>query len=330
MNFYRQMPLKSYPHCFLVFIQLLILTACSPRINLDNPIGFGLSSKADAEYWSNQLNAQWYFDWSTKEISSSTELEYWQTIRVQENGYTPSKEVIEKIALNYPGHTWIIGNEPDNLHQDNTTPENYAKYYHELYTLIKSNDRTAKVAIGAISQPTPARLAYLDVVLRTHEQLYGEKLQVDWWNVHAYVLREEADSWGAGLPVGIYEAPASLYEIHQHGDLQIFKENLINFRKWMKNNGYQNTPLVVTEYGILIPEEFGFDQIFITNYLKDTSEWMLTYQNQEIGFPKDDFRLIQKFAWFSLSDPIYPSANLANLEKQTLTKIGNEFRQLSR
>lgn len=310
-------------------MMVLLISSCSPAIDLANPIGFGLSSKADVDEWSDELGAQWYFDWTTKASRRSRQLEYWQTIRVNQNGYSPSREEIETIAKKYSGYTWIIGNEPDNAFQDNTTPEKYAQIYHELYTLIKSKDRNAKIAIAGVSQPTPTRLAYLDKVLESYEQLYNEKLPVDWWNVHAYVLREENNSWGAGLPVGLSKELGELYEIEQHGDISIFQQNLINFRKWMKENNYQDTPLVVTEYGILLPEELSYSQEFISNYLKHTSEWMLTYQDEEIGFPDDDYRLVQKFAWFSLSDPNFPSANLADLEKKTLTEVGESFKSLS-
>ena len=310
-------------------MMVILMSACSPTIDFTTPIGFGLSSKADVDKWSDELGAQWYFNWTTKASRRSRQLEYWQTIRVNQNGYSPSREEIETIAKKFSGYTWIIGNEPDNAFQDNTTPEKYAQIYHELYTLIKSKDRKAKIAIAGVSQPTPTRLAYLDKVLESYEQLYNEKLPVDWWNVHAYVLREENNSWGAGLPVGLSKELGELYEIEQHGDISIFQQNLINFRKWMKENNYQDTPLVVTEYGILLPEEFSYSQEFISNYLKHTSEWMLTYQDEEIGFPDDDYRLVQKFAWFSLSDPNFPSANLADLEKKTLTEVGESFKSLS-
>lgn len=310
-------------------MMVILMSACSPTIDLTTPIGFGLSSKADVDEWSDKLGAQWYFDWTTKASRRSRQLEYWQTIRVNQNGYSPSREKIEMIAKKYSGYTWIIGNEPDNVLQDNTSPERYAQIYHELYKLIKSKDRRAKIAIAGVSQPTPARLEYLNEVLESYEQLYNEKLPVDWWNVHAYVLREENNSWGAGLPVGVSKEPGELYDIEQHGDIFIFQENLIHFRKWMKENGYQNTPLVVTEYGILLSEEFGYSQEFISNYLKQTSEWLLNYQDEEIGFPEDNYRLVQKFAWFSLSDPNFPSANLADLEKNALTQVGMSFKSIS-
>lgn len=314
---------------FLTFFIMFFLTSCSHSLDLSNRVGFGLAEKADAIFWSAQLGAEWYFDWGTKKTPKSNDLEYWQTIRVNENGYSPSNEEIVYILKNYPGYTWIIGNEPDNLHQDNTSPQKYAEIYHELYYLIKKNDRTAKVAIAGVSQPTPSRLAYLDLVLDSYETRFGEKLPVDWWNVHAYVLREEQESWGAGLPVGVLSAENKLYEIEDHGDIQLFQQNLINFRKWLKEKGYQETPLAITEYGILLPDEFGFDQEFIADYLLAVNQWMIDYKDPEIGFPQDEYRIIQKFAWFSLSDSSFPDANLANFEEGTLTLVGEAFQDFS-
>ncbi|HSM25318.1 MAG TPA: hypothetical protein VK856_10680, partial [Anaerolineaceae bacterium] len=103
---------------FLVCFTFISMPACSSKIDLTHRIGFGLAEKADATKWASRLTAQWYFDWGTKELPNSTELEYWQTIRVNENGFYPSKEKIESILKNYPGYTWIIGNEPDNKFQD--------------------------------------------------------------------------------------------------------------------------------------------------------------------------------------------------------------------
>lgn len=308
---------------------ILLITACSPSIDLSKRIGFGLASKADAEFWADELGAQWFFDWSTKDARRSRKLEYWQTIRVNQDGCFPTKEKIASIASKHKGYTWIIGNEPDNSLQDNTTPQQYAKIYHELYTLIKSKDKSASIAIAAVSQPTRARLAYLDEVLESYQDLYNENLPVDWWNIHAYVLREEIDSWGAGLPVGITMGNGELYEIEQHGDIEIFQQNLINFRKWMKANNYQNVPLVVTEYGILLPLEYGFSQEVVASYLNRTSEWMLSYEDKDLGYSADNYHLVQKFAWFSLSDPNFQIANLANLNLKTLTPIGEAFKSLS-
>jgi hypothetical protein len=309
-------------------LSLILISACSSQPGLDNPIGFGQSLKADVNFWAKELNAQWYYNWGTKNTRPDKNLEFWQMIRVNQDGYSPSKEDILDIIRKHKGYTWIIGNEPDNISQDNVTPEKYAEIYHDLYYLIKTKDRTAKIAIAGVSQPTPSRLTYLDVVLDTYELLYNEKLPVDWWNIHGYVLNEEADSWGAGLPVGIESLDGILYDIDDHGDLDIFHKNLINFRIWMKENGYQNKPLVLTEFGILLPEDFGFTSTFVANYLTQATAWLMSYEDEDLGYPEDGFKLVQKFAWFSLSDPYFPVSDLADLQSNSLTDVGKAFSRI--
>ncbi len=59
-----------------------------------------------------------------------------------------------------PGHTWLIGNEPDVRWQDGATPEAYAAAYHTAYTTIMQADPTAQVGFAGLSQITPLRLAF--------------------------------------------------------------------------------------------------------------------------------------------------------------------------
>ncbi|MBL7162967.1 MAG: hypothetical protein ISS57_10205, partial [Anaerolineales bacterium] len=49
--------------------------------------------------------------------------------------------------------------------------------------------------------------------------------------------------------------------------------------------------------------------------------------DDQIGYPEDDHRLVQRWAWFSLYDPLYPTSNLANLKADALTEIGQAFRE---
>jgi hypothetical protein len=84
---------------FLTFFIMFFLTSCSHSPDLSNRVGFGLAEKADAIFWSAQLGAEWYFDWGTKKTPKSNDLEYWQTIRVNENGYSP----FSRITLDIPG-----------------------------------------------------------------------------------------------------------------------------------------------------------------------------------------------------------------------------------
>ena len=321
----------------IIFIILIVYVILFSHLNR-NPdqtfkkshrIGFGISTKADPIYWTKELNATWYLDWKSTPIKADEKPEYWQMIRLSKEGFRPSANEIIKIAINYPGQTWIIGNEPDNIYQDNIEYAQFTQLYHHLYYLIKRYDPTSKIAIGAISQPTPLRLRYLDLVLTEYKRSFNQKLPVDWWTLHAYVLREEKDSWGADIPPGFQESKGTLYEIEQHSDISTFITNILNFRSWMKNNGYQNTPLAITEFGILLPKEFGFTPDRVAEYLSLTFDWLSTGKDTKIGFPKDDYLIVQKFAWFSLGDVIYPVADLVDFSTMELTPIGEQFRKSS-
>jgi hypothetical protein len=321
----------------LLFAVILLYTAflsyLTVQINknksLSNRVGFGLSTQADPLYWASELNASWYLDWKTTPIASSSTPEYWQMIRLSAQGSKPSTNEIIRLATAYPGHVWIIGNEPDNIWQDNIEAAQFAVFYHDLYYLIKYYDPSAQIAIGAISQATPLRLAYLDQVLAAYTGRFGQKMPVDWWTLHAYVLREEKSSWGADIPSGFKESQGELYEIQDHNNLAIFGQNILNFRRWMKENGYQNKPLAITEFGILLPADFGFQPEVVAEYLADTFEWLVSAKDQEFGYPLDGYNLVQKFAWFSLGDKIFPVADLVDFSDMQLTAIGQKFKESS-
>jgi hypothetical protein len=79
--------------------------------------------------------------------------------------------------------------EPDCIWQDGVTPDRYAEVYHELYYFLKQRDLSCRIAIGGVSQSTPLRLQYLDAILNRYTELYDEKMPVDVWNAHSFMLR---------------------------------------------------------------------------------------------------------------------------------------------
>jgi len=317
----------------LILIYIILFSGVSLRLQskklLSNQIGFGMSTKADPVFWTTELNASWYLDWKTTPVSSAVKPEYWQMIRLSKNGTHPFINEIVRLVNNFPGHVWIIGNEPDNIWQDNLDYSQFTRFYHDLYYLIKYYDPTAQIAIGAISQPTPLRLKYLNMVLVEYMNLYGHKLPLDWWTIHAYVLREEKNSWGADIPPGFDDQFGELYEIEDHDNLKIFQQNILNFRNWMSANGYQNKPLAITEFGILLPQELGFKPEIVANYLSSSFDWLYTTKDSEFGYASDDFLLVQKFAWFSLGDKIYPVADLVDFDHMKLSLVGERFKESS-
>jgi hypothetical protein len=288
--------------------------------------GFGLSDKTQASSWANRLGASWYLDWNARPIPAQSFPEYWPMVRVKNGQLEPAPEVIRFLARQYPGHTWLIGNEPDNIWQDNIDPETYARLYHDTYTLIKTTDPSARFAAGSLTLASPLRLRYLDRVLSAYQDTYGEPLPSDCWSLHGYVLREEKGGWGADIPPGFSETEGQLIEINQHGDLERFKQQIQAFRKWMSSHGYRSQPLVLTEFGILFPADLGYPPETIQAYLRDSFTWLEKARDSETGQPEDDNRLVQRWAWFSLADKTFPTANLADLKTNELTPIGRAYR----
>lgn len=251
---------------------------------------------------------------------------FWHTIRLGPGGVRTSKTSIDRVLTEQPGAVWVIGNEPDVYVQDGVDPQTYARYYHDTYTYIKSQDPTALVAIGSVSQPTPLRRAYLDIVLDTYQASYGTAMPIDIWTVHAFVFREEAGSWGVGIPPGMNGAGAKLYEVADHGNLDIFKQNLVDFRAWMAERGYGDRPLAVTEYGIVMPPDYGYPPEKVAGFLTQTFDFYLNAANST-GYAPDGNRLVQWWVWFSLyeTDEGYSTGNLVDKATGQLTALGQVF-----
>jgi hypothetical protein len=310
-------------------VLLLVLSSEYKRLIPHPRVGLGISTAADPQFWAGWLGASWILDWRTAE-PEFRQPEYWQMVRVNHGrapgAAIPALEECAALAKRWPGGVWVIGNEPDNIWQDNVTAEDYARFYHDYFFTIKQADPSAKVAVAGVSQATPLRLAYLERVLAEYERRYGGQMPVDWWTLHGYVLREERGSWGTDIPPGFAENDGLLIETGEHGDVELFAQGIRDFRAWMALKGYREHPLALTEFGILLPAEFGYTPQVVAQYLTDTFTYLDEAADPTTGYPADSNRLVQRWAWFSLSDPIFPVADLADLEAGRLTPIGLAFR----
>lgn len=285
--------------------------------------GVGVPVGRITDYPVERLGVGWYLNWRVEvDPPRPGGMAFWQVVRVSEEGYRPDAPTIRAAARANPGSVWLLGNEPDVAWQDDVTPERYAERYHDLYTLLKEADPTAVVAIAGVSQPTPLRLVYLDQVLAAYEGRYGGPMPVDLWNVHGFVLREERDSWGVGIPPGLDWDTGLLYEIQDHDDLGAFQEGIWRFRRWMARHGEREKPLAVTEYGVLMPASYGFDAAQVQRFLYGTWDFFLTAADPEVGYPSDGNRLVQWWCWYSLADSVYPTGNLFDPGTKALTPLG--------
>jgi hypothetical protein len=291
---------------------------------------FGVSGSVDSiiDARESGLPVSIYLNWTlaVERPEAVQDLIFWQMVRLLKGEIRPGWEEIETAVRANPGSVWIVGNEPDVKWQDNTPPDQYAHLYHDVYTFIKGIDPTAQIAVAGIAQPTPLRLAYLDIVLETYETSYGEPMPVDIWTVHNFILREEFDSWGIEIPPGMGDDLAIQFEIEDHDNLELFRQHLHDFRDWLAANGYQERPLAVTEYGILMPVDFGYPPGVVAQFLLDTFP-ILMHESSPNGYPPDANRLVQWWFWYSVYDSpdYYPTGNLYDPETQQLTPIGRAF-----
>jgi hypothetical protein len=275
-------------------------------------VGFNFAQDGDVEitdYDTRRLGAGWYHDYSFNRTPAHPDgILYHQMVRGA--GRTTAERIqnllnrLGPVVDANPGQVWKVGNEPDRYGQDQLRPEQYVVFYHHVYTFIKQRDPSSRVAVGGIMQPTPIRLRYLDQVLAIYQERYNQPLPADLWHIHNFLLPETC-GWGGGLPPGLEEyasegipCPANLSE---HGNLNTFKQQLRNFRQWMKNRGYQNYPLIVSEYGILLSKYHGFPHPVVRDFMLGSFDFMLNTTDAQTGYPADGNRLVQEFAWFSLN-----------------------------
>jgi len=269
------------------------------------------------------LQAGWVMDWDARgSVAYGGAVDYAQTVRMGGGRLSLDAGTMTAIAAARPGSTWLISNEPDVRWQDNVTPDVYARLYHEAYQAIKAGDPSAVVAAGGISEPTELRLKYLDRVLQEYQNAFGEPLPSDAWHIHNYMLREERDSWGVDIPPGLSENTGVLYGIDDSANLALFKSQIVQFRGWMADRGYRGQPLLISEFGIPMPADYGFPPDVVETFLRETWRYFLTATDPALGDPNDGGRLVQRWCWFSIEFPHYPTGDLLDSEANRWTALG--------
>ncbi len=326
--------------------------------------------------WIPTLGAGWWIDfsWRPRGPAVPSASEHYPQIRLRQNRVgdiwqptyvvTPalnfSEDGLGTAVLNNPGHIWIVGNEVDvdNITQDSMMPDMYARAYYDVYHYIKGVDSNAQIANAALSMMTPGRMQYLDIIWDTYQNLYGEPMPVDVWNMHLYILPEIEPNGSysdgkialgtdptlaikaphAGQPPATECAKEDVYCRAEHDDLDIFIEQINNMRQWMKDHGQQNKPLILSEYSILYPyitfpdgscdllqDEFGqcFTPDRVTQYMQDTTNYLATAADPTLGYPQDNNHLVQQWNWFSMVTFPGATGSSSNLLVQNFSDFDN-------
>jgi hypothetical protein len=338
-------------------------------IPLADRLGFDAVGDDIARYGDiGSFYAGWYTDWNArKNPPRPGGIEFVQTVRLHQKltcgRYSdiahdrtkcpyatpldyeiwPYKDALAEIVRLNPGSLWLIGNEMDRRDwyhgwQDETLPETYAVAYHDLHHYITGIDPTARVAIGGMIQATPLRLAYLTTVWNTYIKLYGPtegatRMPVDVWNVHNFILKENKYDFGAGIPPGSNATTGVIYPTDRsHVDLNIFAQQIRDFRSWMKAHGEQEMPLIVSEYGVLYYHDGMESPTVVQNFMIGSFDYFRNTRDCSLGWSADDCRLVQRWAWYSLDDytgNFNRYGNLFNYNALQITSTGIRFRDYS-
>jgi hypothetical protein len=295
------------------------------------------------DYDVSALHLGWYSDWRTDPNPMRPDgIKYAQLVLVRPTSYpTNTLHITETVTAN-PGSLWIIGNEPEAKYgQGKRRPDEYAEIYHRMYTLIKGLDPTAQIAIGGVVEPTPLRLQWLDEVLSVYLARCGVPMPVDVWNIHMQILQEKAGEWGAGIPAGMDASEGRLYSLTDNANPEAFRQLVTEFRQWMKTKGFQNKPLIISEYGVLMPSTYlveGGDQAEgdqkVVDFMRGTFDYLVNARDPDLGYPSDGNRLVQQWLWYSLNDQPYDPATgwgfngslFSYLDPEQITQFGEAFR----
>ncbi|MBX2997404.1 MAG: hypothetical protein KF893_02750 [Caldilineaceae bacterium] len=317
----------------------------SERASNANPLlcRFGVNAPSGVgNYPVGELRVGWYQNYATSTNPDRPQgMEFAQTIRLSQTSantysYRPSASILTQAAILNPGAIWYIGNEPDRkFYQDSMEPHLYARAYYDLYHLIKETDPTARIFAGSIVQPTLIRLLYLDKVLDAYRQTYGYAMPVDGWSIHNFILNEAScdvfpgDCWGADIPPGVNRSEGLRVDAQDNDNFGIFVEQIQRFRQWMWNRGYQNTPLFLSEYGVLMPQGRGFKPDFtperVNLFMEKTFDYLLTATDSQYGYPPDGNRLVQRLSWFSTDYPEF-NGQLFDSQSRDFTEIGRFYK----
>jgi hypothetical protein len=340
-----QRPVRGHRvlHAMLVCL-LLLSTAHAALAQVDEPeaptafyvgsdnerAGFGVTTDI-RNYAVGQLNGGWYLKWGSQINPPRPDGYYYlPMLIVHGETFFPNGGELDQAINGNRGGIWLVGNEPDNIYQDGryTTPQQYVTAYHNAYAYIKQRDPTAKIAVGGMTQATPLRLQWLDIVWNTYQSRYGTTMPVDVWNIHTFVLREQRGSWGASIPPGVNANSGMLWEIQDHDRIDLVRDQVIRFRQWMKAHGQQNKPLINSEYGILLPVDYGYDYPRVIAFLVNSFDLFNTLRDTNLGYPEDDYRLMQRWCWFSLDSDDFEGnivRSLFDRTRRTITPLGQAF-----
>jgi len=124
-----------------------------------------------------------------------------------------------------------------------------------------------------------------------------------------------------------------MYEGWETDSIDLFQERMVAFRGWMRQHGYRDKPLYITEYGTLAPYYDGsfdwdgsvFDEARARDFMYATFDYLLTASDPDLGYPADENRLVQRWLWYSLDDTRDYGGALFDPYTLNMMQLGRDF-----
>jgi len=277
----------------VLWITVLLSSGCMTRqrdeLPFSTPFGVGVG---DAPVTAAQLDAigpVWYMDWrwDTPTIDGHERL---YVIRCRE---VERDQGVILSAMQASGTAWwSLGNEPNDPHQDNVSPEEYAELYHVFEGWAQSAPQCHILPAGIAN----ADWKWAEAFRKAFHEKYGRHPRADGWNIHNYILEPGLDPYDVGE----------------------FQRRILAFNRWVETIEDGHKPLFLTEYGVLYgdgccgrpvdpPEK-------IQSFMRDTARWLL------------DTDVVTCWAWFATYSELY-NGDLMTKEGR-LTHVGKTYRKL--
>lgn len=204
------------------------------------------------------------------------------------------EQALARILTAHPGNWWMVGNEPNDPHQDHLSPGAYAAYYHRFSELAARLDPTYRVMPAGIAN---ADWGWAHDFRESYRFQYGRYPRVDAWNIHNYLLGGEHAPWA----------------------LDEFQRRILVFRDWMTRVGEGDKPLVLSEFGVLqrtLPDGTPVPPERVIAFMQDSVRWMASSG------------LVHSWAWFATYSGGLFGGELTDAQ-DALTPYGEAYRDLA-
>ncbi len=268
-------------------------------------LGVGVHSHSPADYidWYDyeNLGAGWFFTWGYgaghdgRGVIVPEGMEFFPMLYSGRCSNNFKNYVNSHLEIYPNGTTFMIGNE---FGYPINNIDSYVEDYHNCYEMLKNINPTYKLATAAL-------------------QYYDE-------GVKFTDFREKYNAkYGSYPDIGAYR-------MNVYSGYNSLKAWVPRLRTKMKEWGDQDKDLIITESCVRDGGTFQNN----VEYLNEAFDYVTTSSNLYTGNPNDDYKLVQRFAWFCLNGG-YPGCSLFNPSlhgpgnypplKDELTPVGEAF-----